>query len=168
MDRRDVVRLGLLASVKLSVSARARAQQPPVRIGALIPVLDNGQFSASLRDGLRDLGWVEGSAFALKVRQADGTVAALRRLGGELVMLPVDVFVTASTAAATALAQTTTTIPVVFVGTFDPVAAGLVDSLNHPGRNVTGIAGFQADIAEKWVSQLRARTHKMIGIVVQL
>jgi putative ABC transport system substrate-binding protein len=72
-----------------------------------------------------------------------------------LAALPVDVLVTASTAAATALAQTTTSIPIVFVGTFDPVAAGLVDSLNHPGRNLTGIAGFQADIAVKWVSQLR-------------
>jgi putative tryptophan/tyrosine transport system substrate-binding protein len=108
-----------------------------------------------LRDGLRDLGWVEGSAFTLQVRQADGTVAAFRRLGAELAALPVDVLVTASTAAATALAQTTTTIPIVFVGTFDPIAAGLVDSLDHPGRNLTGIAGFQVDIAAKWVSQLK-------------
>jgi putative ABC transport system substrate-binding protein len=166
MDRRDVVRLGLLASVNLSVSARVRAQQPPVQIGALVPVPDNGQFSASLRDGLRDLGWVEGSAFALKVRQADGTVAAFRRLGGELAMLPVDVLVTASTAAATALAQTTTTIPVVFVGTFDPVAAGLVDSLDHLGRNLTGIAGFQADIAAKWVSQLKEIAPGLTDMVV--
>jgi putative tryptophan/tyrosine transport system substrate-binding protein len=118
-------------------------------------VPDNGRFSASLRDGLRDLGWIEGSAFTLQVRQADGTVAAFRQLGGELAALPVDVLVTSSTAAATALAQTTTTIPIVFVGTFDPVAAGLVESLDHPGRNVTGIAGFQADIATKWVSQLK-------------
>jgi putative tryptophan/tyrosine transport system substrate-binding protein len=118
-------------------------------------VPDNGRFSASLRDGLRDLGWVEGSAFTLQVRQADGTVAAFRRLGAELAALPVDVLVTASTAAATALAQTTTTIPIVFVGTFDPIAAGLVDSLDHPGRNLTGIAGFQADIAAKWVAQLK-------------
>jgi putative tryptophan/tyrosine transport system substrate-binding protein len=155
MHRRDIVRLGLLAGASLSVNARLRAQQSPVRIGALVPVPDNGRFLASLRDGLRDLGWIEGSAFTLQVRQADGTVAAFRRLGAELVALPVEVLVTASTAAATALAQTTTTIPIVFVGTFDPIAAGLVDSLDHPGRNLTGIAGFQADIAAKWVSQLK-------------
>ena len=70
-------------------------------------------------------------------------------------MLRVDVLVTASTAAASALAQTTTSLPIVFVGTFDPVAAGLVDSLDHPGRHLTGIAGFQADIATKWVAQLK-------------
>jgi putative ABC transport system substrate-binding protein len=155
MHRRDILRLGLLGAASLSASAIVRAQQPPVRIGALVPVPDNGRFSASLRDGLRDLGWVEGGAFTLQARQADGTVAAFRRLGAELAALPVDVLVTASTAAATALAQTTTTIPIVFVGTFDPIAAGLVDSLDHPGRNLTGIAGFQADIARKWVSQLR-------------
>lgn len=155
MRRRGFVRLGIVGGASLAVSALVRGQEQPVRIGALIPVPDNGRFSASLRDGLRDLGWIEGSAFTLQVRQADGTVAAFRQLGGELAALPVDVLVTASTAAATALAQTTTTIPIVFVGTFDPVAAGLVESLEHPGRNLTGIAGFQAGIATKWVSQLK-------------
>ncbi len=111
-----------------------------------------GSFGARI---FNDLGWVEGSAFTLQVRQADGTVTAFQRLGAELAAIPVDVLVTASTAAASALGQTTTTIPIVFVGTFDPIAAGLVDSLDHPGRNLTGIAGFQADIAAKWVSQLR-------------
>jgi hypothetical protein len=65
MHRRDIVRLGLLAGAGLSISARVRARQSPVRIGALVPVPDNGRFWASLRDGLRDLGWVEGSAFTL-------------------------------------------------------------------------------------------------------
>jgi putative tryptophan/tyrosine transport system substrate-binding protein len=166
MHRRDIVRLGLLGAGSLSASAIVRAQQPPVRIGALVPVPDNGRFSASLRDGLHDLGWVEGSAFALQVRQADGTVAAFRRLGAELAALPVDVLVTASTAAATALGQTTTAIPIVFVGTFDPIAAGLVDSLDHPGRNLTGIAGFQADIAAKWVSQLREIAPSVAEMVI--
>jgi ABC transporter substrate binding protein len=77
MLRRDIVRLGLVGGASLSVSALVRAaQEPPVRIGVLIPVPDNGRFSASFRDGLRDLGWIEGSAFTLQVRQADGTVPA--------------------------------------------------------------------------------------------
>jgi putative tryptophan/tyrosine transport system substrate-binding protein len=164
MHRRDILRLGLLGAASLSASAIVRAQQWTVRIGALVPVPDNGRFSASLRDGLRDLGWVEGSAFTLQVRQADGTVAAFRRLGAELAALPVDVLVTASTAAATALAQTTTTIPIVFVGTFDPIAAGLVDSLAHPGRNLTGIAGFQADIAAKWVAGWKAVASQSVSV----
>jgi putative tryptophan/tyrosine transport system substrate-binding protein len=157
MHRRDIVRLGLLGGAAVSVSALGHAQQPrrPVRIGVLLPVPGNDQFLASLRDGLRDVGWIDENTFSLEVRRADGTVAAFRHLGSELAALPVDVLVTASTAAATALGQATTTIPIVFVGTFDPVAAGLVVSLDHPGRNLTGIAGFQAGIAAKWVSQLK-------------
>jgi hypothetical protein len=58
MHRRDIVRLGLVGGASLSVSALLRAHEPPFRIGALIPGPDNGRFSASLRDGLRDLGWM--------------------------------------------------------------------------------------------------------------
>ena len=166
MRRRDIVRLGLLGGACLSISARVRAQKLPIRIGVLVPVPDNGRFSVALRDGLRDLGWVEGRAFTLEVRQADGTVVAFRRLGAELAALPIDVLVTASTAAATSLAQTTTSVPIVFVGTFDPVAAGLVDSLDHPGRNLTGIAGFQADIATKWVAQLKEIAPGVTEVVI--
>ena len=135
MDRRDILRLGLLGGATPFFTGRSYAQplNAFVRIGVLIPVPDTGRFLGSLRDGLRELGWTEGTDFSLQIRQADGTVAAFRTLGGELVAFPVDVLVTASTAAATALKQATTTVPVVFVGAFDPVAAGLVDSVDHPG-----------------------------------
>jgi putative tryptophan/tyrosine transport system substrate-binding protein len=76
------------------------------------------------------------------------------------------VLVTASTAAATALAKATTTIPVVFVGTFDPVAAGLVASLERPGGNVTGIAGLQAEVATGWVSHLREIAPQVARMVI--
>ena len=168
MHRRDFFRLGILGGATASVAAIARAQQPlpPVRIGVLLPVPGNDQFLASLREGLRDVGWIDERAFSLQVRRADGTVAAFHQLGSELVALPVDVLVTASTAAATALAQLTTTIPIVFVGTFDPIAAGLVASLDRPGRNLTGIAGFQADIAAKWVSHLKEIAPSVTRLVI--
>ncbi len=132
----------------------------------LLPVPENASYLASLQDGLRDVGWTDRTAFSLEVRQADGTVAAFHRLGRELVALGVDVLVTASTAAATALAQETATIPIVFVGTFDPVAAGLVANMEHPGRNVTGIAGFHADVAGKWVSQLKEIAPGVVRIAI--
>jgi putative ABC transport system substrate-binding protein len=166
VNRRGILRLGLLGGASISASALGSAQQRPVRIGVLIPVPDTGRFLTSLKDGLRDLGWVEGTDFTLQAREADGAVATFRRLGGELVASPVDVLVTASTAAASALAQTTTSLPIVFVGTFDPVAAGLVDSLDHPGRNLTGIAGFQADIAAKWVAQLKELAPGLTEMVI--
>src|ERR1700727_2212035 len=166
MNRRDIVRVGLLGAANLSIGARVRAQKLPFRIGALVPVPDNGRFSVALRDGLRDLGWSEDSAFTLEIRQADGTVAAFRRLGAELAALPVDVLVTASTAAAKALAEGAATIPIVFVGVFDPIAAGLVANLEHPGRNLTGIAGFQADIAAEWVSLLKEIAPAVTRLVI--
>ncbi len=117
-----------------------------IRIGVLLPVPRNDYFLVALREGLRDAGWTNEGDVEFEIRRANGTVEEFRRFGRELAALPLNVLVTASTAAATALTQSTTTIPVVFLGTFDPVAAGLVASLEHPGGNVTGIAGFQADI----------------------
>jgi putative tryptophan/tyrosine transport system substrate-binding protein len=167
IDRRGIVRLGLLGGAIPFFTRLSCAQSPnAVRIGVLIPVPDTGHFQASLKDGLRDLGRIEATDFTLQVRQADGTVAAFHRLGDELVASSVDVLVTASTAAATALSQVTTTIPIVFLGAFDPVAAGLVDSLDHPGRNLTGIAGFQADIAAKWVAQLKELDPALTEMVI--
>lgn len=127
-----------------------------LRVGVLLPVPDANLYVQHLREGLRDFGLADESRVVLEVRQADGTVAAFRQLGAELAALPVDILVTASTAAALALKMVTTTIPVVFVGTFDPVAAGLVSSLNRPDGNLTGIAGFRDSIGREWVDYLRA------------
>ena len=146
--------------------SEARQPAPPIRIGVLLPVPGNDSFLAALREALRELGWVDDETIALEVRQADGTVTAFQLLGHELAALPVDVLVTASTAAAKALAKVTATIPIVFVGTFDPVAAGLVASLEHPGRNLTGIAGFQADIAAQWVSLLEEIAPAVTRLVI--
>jgi putative tryptophan/tyrosine transport system substrate-binding protein len=156
MKRRDLLRLALAAATAVGFRERVQpaSRRRPVRIGVLFPVPGNEPFLPLLRDGLRELGWNEGDRMALDVRHADGTVATFVRLGRELIVLGVDVLVTASTAAATALASVTTTLPIVFVGAFDPVAAGLVASLDHPGRNLTGIAGLQSDIASQWVSLL--------------
>jgi putative tryptophan/tyrosine transport system substrate-binding protein len=134
----------------------AFARAARLRIGVLLPVPDANSYVQHLREGLRDFGWTDESGLSLEVRQADGTVAAFRQLGAELATLPVDILVTASTAAALALKMVTTSIPVVFVGTFDPVAAGLVTSLKRSGGNLTGIAGFKDSIGREWVNYLRA------------
>ena len=90
MDRRNILRLGLLGGAIPFFTGRGYAQplNAFVRIGVLIPVPDTGRFLGSLRDGLRELGWTEGTDFSLQIRQADGTVAAFRSLGGELVAFP--------------------------------------------------------------------------------
>ena len=150
------MRLAFAAAAAAGFAERVQPTSPrrPLRIGVLLPVPGNEPFLVLLRDGLRELGWNEDNRLAIEVRHADGTVETFLRLGRELTALAVDVLITASTAAANALATVTTTIPVVFVGAFDPVAAGLVVSLDHPGRNLTGIAGLRSDIAAEWVSHL--------------
>jgi hypothetical protein len=109
MRRREMVSLMFLAGAAASVGATSEAGQPapPIRVGVLLPVPGNDPFLALLRDGLRGVGWTDDGALVLEVRQADGTVAAFQRLGSELAALPVDVLVTASTAAAKALAEVT-------------------------------------------------------------
>ena len=168
MHRRDIFPLVLVGVPALVSATSARAQQPrrAIRIGVLLPVPRNDHFLVALREGLRDAGWTGEGDVEFEVRRAAGTVEEFRRFGKELAALPLDVLVTASTAAATALAQATTTIPIVFVGTFDPIAAGLVASLERPGGNVTGIAGFQADIAAQWVSHLKEIAPQVARMVI--
>jgi putative tryptophan/tyrosine transport system substrate-binding protein len=166
MRRRDVLLCALATgSPTLAESAPRARSHRGARIGVLLPVPGNDHFLAALRDGLQDQGWSV-DAIELEVRHADGTVEAFRRLGQELLALDVDVLVTASTAAASSLADLTNTTPIVFLGAFDPVAAGLVVSLDSPGRNLTGIAGFQPEIAASWVSLLQEIAPRVSRFVI--
>jgi putative ABC transport system substrate-binding protein len=125
------------------------------RIGVLLPVPRNDHFLAAMEEGLREVGWASETNVEFEVRRAAGTVEEYQDFANELAALNLDVLVTASTPAATALAQATTSTPIVFVNIFDPVAAGLVASMQRSGNNLTGIAGFRADIAAHWVSILK-------------
>ena len=91
----------------------------------------------SLREGLRDLGYVEGKNIVIESRLGRGELDRLPDLAAELVRLKVDVLVTAGTPGALAAKQATTTIPIVMVGIGDAVAAGVVASLARPGGNIT-------------------------------
>ncbi|WP_169747511.1 ABC transporter substrate-binding protein [Belnapia moabensis] len=124
------------------------------RIGVLLPVPRNDQFLVVLRKGLRDAGW-GADDIEFQVRRANGSAEQFRGFAQELAAMDLDVLITASTAAATALKQATSTIPIVFVGTTGPVTAGLVASMERPGGNATGTAGFSTDIAVDWVAILK-------------
>jgi putative tryptophan/tyrosine transport system substrate-binding protein len=122
---------------------------------------------ALFRSELQKLGWTEGKNVRLDVRQSPGDVAGLRQFAKELVELKPDVIVANSTPAATALAKETTTVPIVFINIVDPVAIRLVASLDHPGGNLTGVVGFQSEIAAKWVetlAEIAPRTSRMAVI----
>jgi putative ABC transport system substrate-binding protein len=93
-----------------------------------------------LVQGLRDLGYVEGQHIAFVYRYAEGHLDRFPDLAAELVRLPVDLLVASGVAAALAATHATTTLPIVFVDTTDPVGRGLVASLAQPGGNLTGVS----------------------------
>src|SRR5215204_6619523 len=117
----------------------ARAQHSRVyRIGALvIGNADVPSFQKELREGLRELGRIEGRDYVIELRSADGELGRLPTLAAELVRLKVDVIVALFTPCGLAAKEATREIPIVIL-TGDPLGTGLVGSLTRPGANVTG------------------------------
>jgi putative tryptophan/tyrosine transport system substrate-binding protein len=109
----------------------------------------------ALKQRLLELGHVEGQNIALEVRWAHGSVDAMPGLAAELARLNVDVIVAGGTAVALACRDVTRTIPIIFTGVADPVAAKLVSSLAHPGGNVTGLSTANLDTIGKRLELLR-------------
>jgi len=138
--------LGLLAPG----SAGAQPPGAAPRIG----LLDNGSLAAraplweAFRQGMRELGYVEGRTVSIEARGADGKTERLPALAAELVRLKVDVIVTAAGGAAQAAHQATATIPIV-MASGDRVAGGLVATLARPGGNVTGLRTLSIDLSAK-------------------
>ena len=157
MERR--VFLGTMAGGLLAAPLAAEAQQPAKvwRIGVIlvgsislaVPYLD------AFRQGLRELGWVEGKNFALEVRAAEGKYERFPAFATDLGRLKVDIIVTSNAAAAWAAKNATSTIPIVMVNPGDPVGQGLVASLARPGGNVTGLSMMAVDITGKELAILK-------------
>ncbi len=107
------------------------------------------------RQGLRELGYVEGQNIVIEYRYVEGETDRIADLAGELVRLKVDVIVTASLPTVLAAKKASNTIPIVFAAVNDPVAAGLVASLARPGGNVTGLTNFSPDLDGKRLELLK-------------
>jgi len=139
MRRRDFVRI--VASSATVWPLVARAQQSRIaRIGALyIGTADADSFKKELREGLRELGYVEGQNIAFEFRSAEGKLDRLPGLAAELVRLKVDVIVALYVPCALAAKQATRDIPIVIIAG-DPVETGIVPSLARPGGNITGVS----------------------------
>ena len=109
----------------------------------------------AFRQGLRDLGYVEGRDVVIEYRDAEGKLERLRALAAELVALKVDVIVASGTLAALDAKQVTGTLPIVFSPAADPVASGLVASLARPGGNITGVSVLAPELVGKRLEQLK-------------
>jgi putative ABC transport system substrate-binding protein len=132
----------------------AHAQQPKKvpRIGYISgtgSVSNPGPYVEALRQGLRDLGYVEGKNFEIEFRGAEGKVETVPNLVAELIQLKVDILVLPVVSALRAAKLATNNIAIVMVTQVDPVATRLIDSLAHPGGNITGITSLQRDLSGK-------------------
>jgi len=155
MRRREFITL--IGSATAAWPLAARAQRPKVpTIGALvIGNINPEEFWREFRQGLRDLGYVEGQNVRFEFRSAEGQISRLPELAAELMRLKVDVIVTWFTPTALAARQATREIPIVMAETGDPIGTGLVASLARPGGNVTGLASIAAELAGKSVQLIR-------------
>ena len=155
MDRRAFI--GTLAGGLLAAPLAVAAQQAAkvARIGYLATnLVANPHLPEAFRQGLRDLGYVEGRNVVIEYRSAEG-IERIPALAAELVALKVDViFVGGSTRVTLAAMQATKTIPIVFTGVGDPVTSGLVTNLARPGGNVTGLSGLGPELVGKCLELL--------------
>jgi putative ABC transport system substrate-binding protein len=160
MKRREFVGLlgGTVALPWLAWPAAVAAQQTgrARRIAALWPFHEadpDGQAALdTLLSGLRNLGWVD---IQIESRWGGGDVERTRAYAAELASLSPDVIFAHYNAQLAPLSQQTRTIPIVFVGASDPVGAGYVASLPHPGGNITGFTLFEPTLAGKWLGALK-------------
>jgi len=156
MHRRGFLK-GLATFLVAPCAAEAQQAGKLYRVGFL------GNTTAALeanlvgpfRQGLRDLGYVEGRNVVIEYRWAEGNYDRLPALIGELIALKVDVIVTAGTPATLAVKRATTSIPLVMVAVGDPVGTGIVPSLSRPGGNITGLTSISPEMDGKRLELLR-------------
>jgi len=151
----------------LGLTSAADAQQPGGtmrHVGYLSP--GPGYPFEAFREGLRELGYVEGRNIAIERRSAEGKPERLQYLAADLVRLRVDVIVTATTAATQAAQRATTTIPIVFALADEPVELGLVASVAKPGGNITGLTGLMAELTAKRLELLKEVSPRVTRVAV--
>jgi len=154
--REFIARLG--GSAAWPLAARAQQGDRVRRIGALMSLDENDpeakrRYSA-FTQALADLGWTDGRNLRSDLGWAGGDNNRMRALAQDLVGLQPDIIFTNAAATTAALRRETRTIPIVFVGLFDPVASGIVPRFDRPTGNITGFANYEATLAGKWLELL--------------
>ena len=160
MDRRAFIRAIVLITLCVPLAAEAQPAARVYRIGYLA-MFPNPASREAFRQGLRDLGWVEGQNIAIEYRYAHGRLEQLVDLAAELVRLKVDLIVTVSPQPVQAAKEATTTVPIVMVAVADPVTYGFITSLARPGGNITGVSLLFPELGAKRLELLREMVPKL-------
>jgi len=160
----------LIAVVLLAFRVAVEAQQPKKvpRIGYLSVSSPSAMSTRTeaFRQGLRELGYVEGKNIVIEWRSAEGKRDRLPSLAAELVRLKVDIIVTAGPPATRSAKEATVTIPIVFAQDGDPVASGFVASLARPGRNITGLSTLAPELSGKRLELLKEIVPRLSRVAV--
>jgi putative ABC transport system substrate-binding protein len=171
LRRREFLKtsVGLAASVwPLSARAQKPAHIPHVGIVWIAPQSVVAPYHDAFRDGLRELGYLEGQTIVIDARFAQGKLELLPGIAEELVRANVDVLVAPTTAVVLFFKQATTTIPIVMANVADPVGFGFVASLQHPGTNITGFSNLMVEQVGKNIELLREVLPKLsrLGVLM--
>jgi putative tryptophan/tyrosine transport system substrate-binding protein len=158
MRRREF--LGILGGAAAWPVASKAQQAERVRLVGVLNILGPDDPEAQARRAvfeqtLQQLGWTVGRDLKIEIRQVGSDRDRLRRYAAELVALAPDVIFSLGSLPVASLQQATRTIPIVFMNVTDPVGAGLVESMAHPGGNITGFSNFEYSMSGKWAELLK-------------
>jgi len=169
MRRREFITFigATFAAYPLAVDAQQNERSR--RIAVLIAVADDAEGQArfaAFRKGMHDLGWSDGRDIEMDVRFVAGDVDRARAYSAELILSAPDVILANGAIVVAALKQKTTTIPIVFAQVVDPVSSGFVDSLAHPGGNITGFLSVDFGMGAKWLEILKQIAPRVVRVGV--
>ena len=170
MRRREFIAGGVAAA---ALPSAVRGQRSgPVRVDILVAeaIEDDPYYEkrlAAVRNGLRDLGWIEGQNLELSIHRTAPKAPDIRKRVDEILVGKPDVIVTSGGTTTGPLLQATKMVPIVFMSAVDPVGAGFVESLAHPGGNATGFMQFDYSLSAKWLEILKqvAPAVKRAGVI---
>ena len=159
MRRREFV-AGVAATALLPIAVRAQRVESMRRVDILVAeaIKDDHYYEdrmTVIKERLRELGWIEGQNLRLNIHRAAPNAADIRKHIDELLAGQPDIVVTSGGTTTGPLLQATNTVPVVFISAVDPVGAGYVESLAHPGGNATGFMQFDYSLSGKWLEMLK-------------
>src|SRR5258708_11518742 len=165
---RAVVAIVVLALGVVSVPAPAQpaSKMPHIAYVWLASVGPSAPYAEAFRERMSELGWVEGKNYQAEYRDAGGSGAKLDAIMEELVRDKVDIIVAMCTPEALSAKKFTTTIPIIMTATGDPVKAGLVQSMAHPGGNITGVSAMSLPLSAKRVDLLKQAFPKLTQTTV--
>jgi putative ABC transport system substrate-binding protein len=160
-----VVALALsIVAAPLDADAQQAGKVP--RVGVIGETSPTDSFLVAFRQGLRELGYIEGRSIVIEYRYAHGALDQAPKLAAELIRLEVDVLMVGGTIAAQSAKALTTTVPIVFALAGDPVGSGLVASLARPGGNATGMSNLVPELSGKQLELLKAAVPQVSRVTV--